>query len=136
MSDKIKSRHLEDEFLQSLYGEHNPQPFGDLLWENASPTSNFAAQTISVDLNKYNFILVGYAAEASSPNNMQFRILLNDELKTSYIQYISRLNLSYRKVSIKAEGISFGSGSRSDYGGNTVVEDLGAVIPFRIYGIK
>lgn len=29
-----------------------------LLWENASPTSNFAAQTISVDISAYSFVAV------------------------------------------------------------------------------
>lgn len=30
----------------------------DLLWENASPTSSFAAQTVSVDLNGYDMVAV------------------------------------------------------------------------------
>lgn len=31
-----------------------------LLWENASPTSEFAAQTISIDLSNYDFIIIGF----------------------------------------------------------------------------
>ncbi|MEG1012187.1 MAG: hypothetical protein RSE54_10010, partial [Ruthenibacterium sp.] len=32
-----------------------------LLWENASPTSAFPAQTIKVDLSKYDYIIVTFA---------------------------------------------------------------------------
>lgn len=43
----------------------------DLIWENASPTSNFAAQTISVDMIGYDMLFIKSVWHNNTQSNAQ-----------------------------------------------------------------
>ena len=104
-----------------------------LLWTNASPTSAFAAQTISIDLSAYDFVMVVYQHWTSSDvNNSAFcrvgqygRLLSHD------------YTLAYRDYHPETTGIYFNVGLVvATYNNSNVTQNTSGVIPLQIYGIK
>ena len=100
----------------------------DLLWENASPTSTFAPQTISLNFSHYKLILI------------YFNFAINDQAKTSALAKMLGLysvidksgnNIVGRTFEIRDNNIiRFDS---AQYGTNTNNDFL---IPSVIYGVK
>lgn len=104
-----------------------------LLWENASPTSDFAAQTIPLDLSGYDFVMVVYKHwTTENVNNSAFcrvgqygRLLSHD------------YTLAYRDYHPETTGIYFNVGLVvATYNNSNVTQNTSAVIPLQIYGIK
>lgn len=101
----------------------------ELLWENASPTSNFSEQTISLDLSEYQFVAVEYRFNTDGDVRKTDFGLVGSTFVMDVISpsgYLGR-----RTGEISASGIKFASAT---YNSNTNV--VGYVIPTRIYGIK
>ena len=105
----------------------------DLLWSNSNPTSNFATQTISIDLSKYKYVYIktrGYKSSQEGTDNgapvMHFCMV------GGYASLIHPINTNIcrRKVQITTNSVVFASG----YSGTTVADDC--VIPLNIYGVK
>ena len=101
----------------------------ELLWENPSPTTSFAAQTVALDLSEYDEVEVQF-----SDTSYRVKLRIGDEVSRTY----SRDNyFTYRNIRATSTGIVFGTGGY--YGaynsGNPVTGD-GYAIPYRIYGIK
>lgn len=108
-----------------------------LLWENASPTSTFAAQTVQIDLSAYDFVMIEmkssttsdayftYIGEAVTGHKgfIQKIVTLNDGAGVSGIE---------RQFTLVASGVDF---TRAfNYVGNATVNN--EMIPYRIFGIK
>lgn len=106
----------------------------DLLWTNASPTSTFAPQMISLDLNDYKAIVI-----TTNTTNIDWQVsrdqifVINSEKKVLYGGYDKN---SFRYFTISATGIVFETGYfQSSYGtSKTANDDLST--PYKIYGIK
>ena len=104
------------------------------LWENASPTSAFAAQTLSIDLTNYDEVIIeslsGVSANASK--YLTSVICPKGKITTALAQaYTMRL----RDFTVNMTNIVIGVGR--DLGTNwSAVTDNSSAIPFRIYGIK
>ena len=99
----------------------------DLLWENASPTSEFEPQTISLDLTDYQCAIVMF---------LQGSIII-DRFRT--YNFTSAVGRNYiRGLNMTDNGIDIGGGQIiMTYGDNSsVTTNNGANIPLRIYGIK
>lgn len=105
----------------------------DLLWSNSNPTSNFATQTISIDLSKYKYVYIktrGYKSSSEGTDNgapvMHFCMV------GGYASLIHPINTNIcrRTVQITTKSVVFASG----YSGTTVADDC--VIPLNIYGVK
>lgn len=102
-----------------------------LLWTNPSPTANFVAQTVSIDLSQYSSVYVKLKITASGtallPNQ---HADMNDTIMV-YAMIANNTPLA-RPVTIQETGVIFGNCT-------TVVTD-GArndcFIPYEIYGIK
>ena len=102
----------------------------DLLWKNASPTSSFAAQTVSLDLSEYDMCIVCFKDSTNVtllvPKGMGGKAYLPAQ-DTSY-QWA-------RDVSISNTDVTFGDGKRF----NSIQEQWtynSNMIPTQIYGIK
>ena len=110
------------------------------LWENASPTSSFAAQTIALDLSGYDYILafVGFATNNTSESNEILRIGVSGRfMTTSSIgsnQYY--MTMYTRVLSVSATGVTFEDAYKHRYDQNTCTTTNGNMIPTVIYGIK
>ena len=105
----------------------------ELLWTNSNINSDFAAQTISIDLSKYKYVYIktkGYKSSSEDTDNgasvMHFCMV------GGYASLIHPLNtdICRRKVQITKNSVVFASG----YSGATVADDC--VIPLNIYGVK
>ena len=105
----------------------------ELLWTNSNINSDFAAQTINIDLSKYKYVYIktkGYKSSSEDTDNgasvMHFCMVGG---YSSLIHPINT-NINRRKVQITKNSVLFASG----YSGTTVADDC--VIPLNIYGVK
>ena len=100
----------------------------ELLWENASPTSSFVAQTVSLTLKDYEFVMI------ESELGSTFCKVGNSTVMFSHNTYYP----SRRTVSVTTSGVTFGEGLKyTSCPGDSVASDKNAVcIPRIIYGFK
>lgn len=102
------------------------------VWVNASPTSSFAAQTVSVDLSAYDLVAV-YACESDSATGRcnMFIVQVGD---SGNIEFIINAR-QCRRFDVASTGVTFGGGNSGPYNGAVSSSDTSA-IPRAIYGIK
>ena len=99
------------------------------LWENASSTSNFAAQTISLDLSKYQMVAIAYRYNTTDDYR---KIYFGNVGSAMALDVVSTSGyLGWRSATVSTTGISF---STATFNKNEGV--VGYVIPVAIYGIK
>jgi hypothetical protein len=105
-----------------------------LLWENAKPTSTFAAQTVEIDFTGYEMCMIEY--NYNSENNT---LLMSQTAKIEVGYSIWLISVSgnasegvpqSRKSAFVDSGISFDAGKRTGSTNNTVC------VPVRVYGMK
>ena len=105
----------------------------ELLWTNDNQNSDFATQTINIDLSNYKYVYIktkGYKSSSGDTDNgasvMHFCMV------GEYASLIHPINtnINRRKVQITKNSVVFASG----YTGTTVADDC--VIPLNIYGVK
>lgn len=107
----------------------------DLLWTNANPKSEFAQQTISVNLSTYDLILIDFFRDSIS--DLTSQILIPSESQYSSITMYSwpLATILYREFHIADNSISFSDGARMiNFGTDT--HDNYKMIPYKIYGVK
>lgn len=98
-----------------------------LLWTNSSPTSAFAAQTINLDLSKYNYIIVEFLSNTSY-QVIRSRTILNKNDTDYFGAGFTTTNSYTRNVSFNDTGVTFGVGKMDTTANNT------NVVPYKIYG--
>jgi hypothetical protein len=105
-----------------------------LLWTNPSPANNFAAQTITLDLTEYSYVLV-QAYLATTVQNTSNSLFVR---KGSAGQLIAcTLTNKYRVISSVGDGgVAFLGGFNVTSYGSTAASDDSLLIPYRIFGIK
>ena len=117
-------------------------PNGVLLWKNNSPTSNFAAQNVSVNYSGYRALKIFYNLTSSNSRQLSTEIV---SLDTGGV--LMRLTSDATEVYISSRSfnltggttISFGDcygAQLSSNGGRIYSVQNNTVIPFAIYGIK
>ena len=104
----------------------------DLLWENASPTSVFTAQTITVpNLSKYAFFMLYVLSNDGSEANCHiFPTEMTDVSRYGFIYFSSGLKGQSRKIKATSDTVEISNAETS-----TTVQNI-EIIPIRIYGIK
>ena len=101
-----------------------------LLWTNSSPTSTFAAQTISLDLTNYDAILVKCRATTSAGQYFSQFCFKGETVNASVSsKSYSGTNVYSRGVQCTNSGVTFTNG----YSGST--SGTGNAIPVQIYGL-
>ena len=102
----------------------------DLLWTNASPTSEFVDQTVSLDLSKYSMVYV-VSKRTINNNNFHGSKILKKGESGQIFSYANGHGLIDREIATVSDtGVTFGVGivnenTNNEYG-----------IPLYIYGIK
>ena len=99
------------------------------LWQNASPTSNFAAQTVSLDLSKYQMVAIAYRFNTSDDYRKMYFGTVGSTMALDVISTSGYLG--WRSATVSTTGISF---STATYNGNSGV--VGYIIPVAIYGSR
>lgn len=90
----------------------------DLVWTNPSPTSTFAAQTVSIDLSKYSFVWIQFSVNSTGTNPNSFTALFpvnGDSFQTQASINVSGntgspCNCVTRIVTPILSGVTFSSG--------------------------
>ena len=106
-------------------------PTMDLLWENASPTSDFAPQTISLDLSNYDAVLIDFAFNNGNyiaQSNMSFTEVGRGG-QGLYL-WADTSKVYHRSFTTSETGVAFTKGWAAGS------EGAGTVVPIKIYGIK
>ena len=101
-----------------------------LLWENASTASEFAGQTISLNLSDYDVVVI----TASNDTSEIIPVGKSGAITTWNGYYISK-----RTVNVSTSGVQFSAVTKwTEYGTNKQSEtvDNSQAKPNRIYGIK
>lgn len=133
---------LLDKICQSLIKMIRKKGERVLLWENASPTSEMAAQTIAINWKDYDSLCIvlrhyttdNYISECVIPCISERRGFLNSSLPPT-----NRYLYLYGRIwTLKTGGIEVGAGYMHDTASNTAAgtsKNSYAIIE-KIYGIK
>lgn len=108
-----------------------------LLWENASPTSAFAAQTVQLNLSSYDAVFIYY--QNSTPKSYGSPIIL-----VGTPEYVFRFssnngnNQRYftRSATVTTSGVEFSACQYFQQGSSNGTAQNTDLVPVKIYGIK
>lgn len=125
-----------DNALQALFSMAHKE----ILWENASPTSSFAAQTIDLNLSEYDAIEIEAGKMTTSLVVNSFKISKSDNYDVLNLQFLyganSKLYGYYRPVEVRI------SENRLIFNGGYITSDSQdaqnniSCIPLRVFGMK
>lgn len=104
----------------------------DLLWENSAPSSNFAAQTLSINLSAYKLFGIVFWYSTTTQEEVPMELFTVDE-NTKYPMISGNNNRGgTRSVTYNATNAEL-SISNATYNSGT---SNGYLIPLRIYGLR
>lgn len=104
-----------------------------LLWSNASPSSDFAAQTISLNLSGYDQIQIWFRPVASESDEFFAFAKVGSRIRMAFPRY----TIERRFVSVTTTGVEFYPAYYlTSYGGSSESLLNAYMVPVRIYGIK
>ena len=106
----------------------------DLLWTNASPSTSFVAQTVSVDLTDYDILVLTCNVSTSLTKHADF--LLIKDLHEFLLSCSIDVNLRRYITNITDSGITFDIGGKYTPYGSSITTDNSLLIPYKLYGIK
>lgn len=110
-----------------------PSEYKKLLWTNPSPTSSFAAQTISLDLSDYDAIEIIIRSDTANTYTLAPIVT---EVGKGGIAFNSTAYNSGRQFTTTTSGITFTAATYYSSYGNWSTTSTNALIPVYIYGIK
>lgn len=105
-----------------------------LLWTNASPSSSFAGQTVSLDFDAYEKVEVVFY-RSSVTFGALFLKLLKDTTSAPILTFYDN-KMAGRWVNFTSSSITFGDGKIFTSYNQNPTNDNSQLIPFKIYGIK
>ena len=101
------------------------------LWTNASPTSNFAAQTVALTLTDYDAVIVMFKNDTGTDaDSFALGFKSAESTMLSFYNYRNR-----RTFTMTDTGVTFKAGYNASQTGN-LASNNGAAIPNVIYGIR
>lgn len=110
------------------------------LWTNSSPTSDFAAQTISLSLSGYDFVRIVFVLQTEYPDyEVTFDIPVGKRLYCWYSDGTHSNNVPVslaRRAIVNTTGIQFAVGYSKSIDSTTRYENTAIMVPKAIYGIK
>lgn len=111
--------------------------FKTLLWTNPNPTSNFSAQTISLDLSEYDAVDVVAIASRTSDKMGTCRIYFGAPVSQGLYLLGDDATKHARDLTLHTDGITFQNGYYQYMSsGASKTTDSGQAIPYKIYGVK
>ena len=105
----------------------------DLLWANVSPSSEFAGQTLNIDLSAYKIIYITILGNKASLNE-SYTMFIIDKNKGHIAIGWYGAKYSERSIRISNSTIIFGDAKYID--NSTSITNNGYLVPFKIYGVK
>ena len=114
----------------------NDVPHYTLLWTNPNPTSAFAAQTISLDLSKYDAVEVVARQYTGDQVVFSSKAEVGKSGKLFCYGYHDARELDARKYEVSTTGVSFQIGYSTMISDSSGTATGGNCVPYKIYGIK
>lgn len=107
----------------------------ELLWENASPTSSFAAQTIALDYSQFDRIKIEADLLPDYKAVLMCEVKAENEIGCEFL-YGGASAVFSRRCILNANGLEVQDGYQTPYSTVTPQQNDTIYIPWRIYGIK
>lgn len=112
-----------------------------LLWTNASPTSEFAAQTISLTLSSYDAVEIVCRYSTTSDSRTRYICDVGSSASIDWFYYTVVAGKymgvkSRNEVSASTTGVTFGACTTKPGNSTDSTTTNGYIIPIKIYGIK
>ena len=113
-----------------------------LVWTNSTPAASFGAQTVSVDLSTYSFIVIEFAARYMLMKTVILKVpdippptgySVYDQMIGMYVNGSNYL-LAMRECQVSAAGVDFTDGVRIDSYNGVGTTDSSVCRPTRIWG--
>ena len=101
------------------------------LWTNPDPTSNFAAQTVSVDLSAWTWIAIRIIPNTNNDGDETQFAMVGRSTILEASNYGSNQYKYMRKATVSTSGVQFSTGYRNTTG----TSGTGYAIPQAIYGV-
>ena len=114
----------------------NDVPHYTLLWTNPNPTSSFAAQTISLDLSKYDAVEVVARQYATDSFVFSSKAEVGKFGKLFCYGYDDARELDTRRYEVSTTGVSFQTGYYTMISDSSGTASSTHCVPYKIYGIK
>lgn len=113
----------------------------EVIWTNPNTTSAFAAQTVSLQLGLYDFIIIEYRGERTLMSAYCQAIVYPDDqtviLQALYLPSSAVLPVAYqRTVRASGNGVSFNAGGEKPLSAAARTVNNDAVWPYAIIGVK
>ncbi|MBR5306683.1 MAG: hypothetical protein IKU47_07160 [Oscillospiraceae bacterium] len=105
----------------------------DLLWENASPTSIFTEQELSVDSSGYSRVGIDYWMRTDNHIDLYCETLIGEQ---GVMHFTDHINTYYRYITVHTSSIAFWTGHSVKIVDGTEGTVDKSCIPLRIYGIR
>lgn len=114
-----------------------------ILWENASPSSTFEAQTISLDLSAYDSVAIVFCVNGENEYRTDnIFCYQKGAVKSANIMKTGRATdyQYFRAVSVAEDGVTFDLGIEAHFSTSgsaySRTQTAAYAIPIRIYGIE
>ena len=107
----------------------------DLLWTNASPSSDFAAQTVALDLSSYDLVFIEYAQDKTN-NDYYYSFLFRVDSKQHMAYGFYAGMMTRRFTTPSSTGVYFNVSQKASSYGSVFTNDNIMLIPINICGIK
>lgn len=106
----------------------------DILWENASPTSDFAKQTLSIDLSEYNYVCITFniAPDMGGFAESQFAKVNGEGF---FVNFVCQ-SILCRQGRASNSGVWFDNGGYVTLTTGAYTNKNTSMVPLRIIGIK
>lgn len=110
----------------------------DLLWTNSSPSANFGAKTVPIDLSTYDAVLIvclpdiSYSSTEVGPAQIFF-VGTKGEMFMSTAK--STTLIARRNISVDTTGVTFANGRYWAIDANITSSEKAAV-PYKIFGLS
>ena len=133
----ISLKKILNKILKNLQGVEKKT----LLWTNESPTSEFAAQTISLNLSGYDAVEIICRYSRTDDTSMRYICDVGNSASMYWFYYTAtdRKYTGVRSrnvVSVSTAGVTFDTCSGKAGNSTTNTSNNGYIIPVKIYGIK
>lgn len=108
------------------------------LWENASPTSSFNQQHISIDLSGYSHVAINFSFDKNFSRLSGWYIFAkNTPIYGRVSEIFDQYGIARDVMYVLDSGVSFAQNVQSNLSDGIYAEGYGTqMIPFQIYGIK
>ena len=112
----------------------------ELLWENASPNSNFSSQTININLSGYDFLIIEFLTYVKSADYADYHrtVITRVGIKDNVSGFGETGSyFCFRGFTSNNSGITFETGHYADkYNDDDLEDSNNLYVPQKIYGIK